>query len=250
MSQGDDYRVPVRADRELREDATQARGAYGTDNRRPVNIIKHLQSGWIPTRKGRRHLIYRVADDAEMGDKDGRTEFTHDTVIITVKKSVHDKAYWGDGRSRMTLAHELAHGVLHYGVTMYRSTNATGTTALSRLNAAESAEHQAKVFAAAFLIDDKVAATLSSPEEISLEFVVSLEAAQICFERLADEAERALSAERVRLSNEAYQREMRGKQEPTFNYLRDPCGICGKATLIPMGVKALCHTCGGITDLS
>ena len=43
---------------------------------------------------------------------------------------------------------------------------------------------------------------------------------------------------------------MRAKQEPAFNYLPDVCGMCGNATLIPMGIKALCHTCGDITDLT
>jgi Zn-dependent peptidase ImmA (M78 family) len=185
-----------------------------------------------------------------MGDKDGRTDFIDETVVITVKRSIHEKALWGDGRSRMTLAHELAHGVLHYGVTMYRASSASGTTLLSRINAAESAEHQAKVFAAAFLIDDEVARKLTTPEEISLEFGVSLEAAQICFERLADEAERVQSAERVKRSNEIFQDRMRRHSEPALSYLEDPCGTCGSVTLIPMGVKALCHKCGAITDLS
>jgi Zn-dependent peptidase ImmA (M78 family) len=139
-----------------------------------------------------------------MGNRDGKTEFAADSVIITVKRSVHQKAVWGDGRARMTLAHELAHGAMHNGAIMFRNSDAVGTTELSRTNPSESAEHQAKVFAAAFLIDDSIAAFLSSPEEISTEFLVSLEAAEICFERLAEEAEHALSAERVRRSNESF----------------------------------------------
>jgi Zn-dependent peptidase ImmA (M78 family) len=213
----DDYRVPPRADRELREDAAQARDSYGATNRRPVNIIRHLQSGWIPTKKGRQKLIYKVVGDSEMGDKDGRTDFSAEAVIITVKRSVHDK------RSRMTLAHELAHGVLHHGVPMYRGSDATGTTLLSKTNAAESAEHHAKVFASAFLIEEAVAVTLATPVEISLEFGVSLEAAKICFERLAEEAECARAAERVKRSNDDYQNQMRGRQTPTFSYLDEPC---------------------------
>jgi hypothetical protein len=108
------------------------------------------------------------------------------------------------------------------------------------------------VFASAFLIDDKVAATLSSPEEISTEFLVSLEAAEICFERLREEAERARSAERVLLSNEDYKNKMRdavGRQpKHKFEYTGDFCLACGNATLVPMGIKLLCHTCGTITD--
>jgi Zn-dependent peptidase ImmA (M78 family) len=152
----------------------------------------------------------------------------------------------------MTLAHELAHGVMHYGAPMYRHTDAAGPTQLSETSAAESAEHQAKVFAAAFLIEDTVAAKLSSPEEISTEFIVSIEAAEICYERLVAESEHAQSAERVRLSNEEFQARMREAEErrpeQTIQYTGDFCTVCGNATLIPMGIKLLCHTCGNVSD--
>jgi hypothetical protein len=244
----EDYRVPKRSDNEVREEANQTKQAYGVvDHRRPVNIIRCLQSGWIPTRQGRRKLVYNVVDDEDMGGKDGRTEFTRDAVIISVKRGVNERANWGDGRSRMTLAHELAHGVMHYGATVFRASSAMGTTELSRGSAAGSAEHQAKVFAAAFLIDDEVAAKLESAEEISSEFGVSLEAAKICFDRLTEAADRARSAERVRQSNEAFQASKR-KPAQQFSYTGDFCARCGNATLIPMGVKLLCHTCGDISD--
>ncbi len=153
----------------------------------------------------------------------------------------------------MTLAHELGHGIMHYGATMFRSSDAVGGTELSRTSPSESTEHQAKVFASAFLINDEVAATLSSAEEISTEFLVSLEAAEICFERLEEEAERARSAERVRLSNEDFQNKVREANGPPsaqkeFQYTGYFCSMCGNATLIPMGIKLLCHTCGDISD--
>jgi Zn-dependent peptidase ImmA (M78 family) len=113
----------------------------------------------------------------------------------------------------MTLAHDLGPGVMHYGAVMFRNSNAIGAIDLSRTSPSESAEHQAKVFASAFLVDKKAAALLSSPEEMSTEFLVSPEAAEICFERLAEEAEHAMSAERVRLSNEDLQNKMRDATE-------------------------------------
>jgi len=248
-----DYRVPRRSDKEIRQEAISTKREFKTEHRRPVNIIRCLECGSIPTRKGRRNLAYNVVDDGKMGDDDGKTEFIENEVVISVKRSVHQKAVWGDGRARMTLAHELGHGVMHYGVPMFRGAGATGTTDLSHANAAESAEHQAKVFASGFLIDDTVAAKLSSPEEISTEFLVSLEAAKICFERLAEEAEHAKSAERVRSSNEDFQIKMRDvtgrrSSQHEFHYTGDFCSMCGNATLMPMGIKLLCHTCGNITD--
>jgi Zn-dependent peptidase ImmA (M78 family) len=166
---------------------------------------------------------------------------------MSVKRSVHEKAGWGDGRSRMTLAHELAHGVMHYGATVFRSSSAMGSTELSRGNAAGSAEHQAKVFASAFLIDDKVAAKLASAEEISAEFVVSLEAAEICLKRLTEAADRAHSAERVRQSNEAFQAKMQ-KPAQQLKYTGDFCRACGNATLLQIGIRLVCHTCRNISD--
>jgi hypothetical protein len=247
----DDYYVPKRSNREIRAEALSAKKFYETEKRRPVNIIRCLQSGKILTRRGRKKLIYNIVDDELMGGKDGKTEFSTDSVVISVKRSVHQKAVWGDGRARMTLAHELGHGVMHYGATMFRSSGAVGVTDLSRASASESAEHQAKVFASAFLIEDDVAATLSSPEEISTEFVVSLEAAEICFERLAEEAERARSVDRVQRSNEDFQSKMleaigrNRKHAP--KYTGDICVICGNATLVPMGIKLLCSTCGDVS---
>ena len=245
----EDYRVPKRSDRELRDEANQTKRAYNVARRWPINIIRCLESGWIPTRYGRKKLIYNIVDDVEMDGGDGRTEFTRDAVIISVKRSVHEKATWGDGRSRMTLAHELAHGVMHYGATMFRRSDAAGTTSLSKTSAAESAEHQAKIFASAFLIHDEVAATLASPEEISTEFLVSMEAAKICFVRLTEAAERALAAERVRRSNEAFQAAMRTPVK-AIAFTGDFCGFRGHATLIPVGAKFLCFTCGEASDLT
>jgi Zn-dependent peptidase ImmA (M78 family) len=249
----DDYFVPKRSNKEIRAEALGAKKFYETEDRRPVNIIRCLESGKILTRRRRSKLVYNVVDDELMEDRDGKTEFTADSVIITVKRNVHQKARWGDGRARMTLAHELGHGVMHYGATLFRKSGAAGATELSRSAPSESAEHQAKVFASAFLIDDKVAASLPSPEEISTEFLVSLEAAEICFERLAEEAEHAKSAERVQISNEDFQEKMRDaighkplQKEP--RYTGDFCAICGNATLMPMGIKLLCDTCGDVSD--
>jgi|HubBroStandDraft_6_1064221.scaffolds.fasta_scaffold100065_2 Zn-dependent peptidase ImmA (M78 family) len=248
----DDYLVPKRKNKEIRAEALRAKKFDKTEKRRPVNIIRCLESGKILTRRGPKQLIYKKVDDALMGDRDGKTEYTGDAVVISVKRSIYQKAFWGDGRARMTLAHELGHGAMHHGPTLSRSTDAVGTTDLSQTRALESAEHQAKVFAAAFLIEDEVAAGFSSPEEISAEFVVSLDAAEICFERLLEEAEHARSAERVHASNQDFKTKMQeaigAKPKQELQYTGDYCLICGNATLIPMGIKLLCHTCGDVSD--
>jgi hypothetical protein len=236
----DDSEVPKLSDREIRARAQECKKAYGTEKRRPVNIIKCLQSGWIPTRYGRKKLTYRLVDDEDLGTKDGRTEFAGSEVIITIKRSVHDRAFWGDGRSRMTLAHELAHGVLHSGVPMYRATGASGTTELSRITAAASAEHQAKVFASAFLIHDEVVVTLRSPADVSEQFLVSLEAAEICFERVT---ERERAKEHIRQVNERFQGDMQPRQQQHLAYSEKRCPECQRQMLL-ISFGFLCFQCG------
>jgi hypothetical protein len=92
------------------------------------------------------------------------------------------------------------------------------------------------------LIDDAEASRLKSAEEISTEFLVSREAAEICFERLQDEAERATAALRVLKSNEDFKRLMRQLEKPQ-RHLDIPCISCRRTTLIPIGHKVFCETC-------
>jgi hypothetical protein len=246
---GNDRRVPRRSDGECRGIADQTKRFYVKGRRWPVDIRKILKSGKIPSLCGERRLFYEVVDNHLLSDVDATTKLINGVVVITVKQSVDQKAEWGEGRARMTLAHELGHGVMHAaeGAVDNRATGAGGTTELSKTRASESAEHQAKVFASAFLIDDERALELLSPEEISMEFVVSFEAAEICYERLQAQIERAASAVRVMEINNKFQESMRGRSQK-LNYLEIPCVSCKKATLIPIGIKVLCGSCSYTGD--
>ncbi len=240
----DDRRVTRLRDDEVRRLANRTKEDYGTLRRYPVNIVRCLESGTILTRWGRKKLVYRVCDDGEMGNDDGRTEFTLDSVIISVKRSVDQNARWGDGRSRMTLAHELAHGVLHFGDPLYRGSSASGATSISRLRPEDSAEHQAKVFASAFLIDDAFVEEMTSPEEVSVQFVVSCEAASICFERVHREKHRRVEgAERVRLANERFQAYMRRQERQKLSYSERVCPEC-QTNMLRISFGLLCFECG------
>lgn len=240
----EDGRVKGRSDEEVRAIAESTKLEYRVERRRPVNILRCLRSGSIPTLYGRKNLVFKVVDDEELGSKDARTDFSDNTVTITVKRSVQDRAEMGVGRDRMTLAHELGHGVMHYGDPKFRGTGATGVTELSQDKAYESAEHQAKVFAATFLIHDEDAAKLLTASEISVEFGVSLLAAELCFERLRRKEERAKSAERVQKINQEIKTILLGPPKHIKpSYLNDLCVSCKQATLIPIGDKVLCE-CG------
>ena len=229
----DDWRVTGRSDEEVRAIAERMKAELGVSRRRPVNILRCLETERILSIYGRKKLIFHVVEDAELGKADAKTEFSVSVVTITVKRSIRDQAIVGEGRARMTLAHELAHAVMHHSQTKYRQVGASGATELARARGYESAEHQAKVFAAACLIYDEDAAKMSDPEEISVEFGVSKQAAEICFERLQKKAEKARSAERVKKMAEEAKAILLGKRSlatvipptpvPATKYLPDPC---------------------------
>jgi hypothetical protein len=250
----DDWRVTGRSDEEVRTIAERTKAELGVSRRRPVNILRCLESGSVPTVYGRKKLIFRVVNDADLGKHDAKTEFTDGVVTITVKRSVRDHAEIGDGRARMTLAHELAHAVMHHTQTKYRGAGASGPTALARSKGYESAEHQAKVFAATFLIHEEDAAAMQSAEEISVEFGVSKQAADIFYDRLLKRRERARASERVRKMADEAKAALVGQRAPApitqrppapaTKYLPDPCTACGNETLILLGPKVHCETCG------
>jgi hypothetical protein len=108
-----------------------------------------------------------------------------------------------------------------------------------------SAEHQVKVFAGAFLIHDGEAAG-KSVQEISEQFLVSFEAAQLCWKRLLKKAERARSAERVLKMSEEVKVALLGNSGRKTNYLEEICTVCKRQTLVPRGDgnKVSCETCG------
>jgi hypothetical protein len=75
-----------------------------------------------------------------------------------------------------------------------------------------------------------------------MEFLVSPAAAEICFERVQEEIERAAAARRVEKSNEEFQHIMRKLATPR-NYLDVPCVSCRRSTLMLVGTKVFCETC-------
>ena len=245
----DDRRVSRRSNDECRRLAQNSKIYFGIGRTWPVHIGRVLRSRKVLTVRGEKPLNYNVAEDKALGFKDAKTEVVEGTILVTARQAIDSLAAWGEGRARMTLAHELGHVVMHAteGSVDHRATGATGMTTVSRFSAAESAEHQAKVFASAFLIDDVRASELANPLEIATEFLVSLSAAEICYERLHAERERAIAAARVLQANSAYQALMSHSQKEN-NYLHALCVSCKRQTLLPLGNKVGCETCGYVGD--
>ncbi len=89
---------------------------------------------------------------------------------------------------------------------------------------------------------------MADAHEISVQFGVSLQAAEVCFDRLTRKAERQREAARVRKSADEAIELLRPKKPPQTTYLDASCGSCHMATLIPVGTKVLCDTCGFLGD--
>jgi Zn-dependent peptidase ImmA (M78 family) len=78
----------------------------------------------------------------------------------------------------MTFAHELGHLVMHPGAVKLRSSNAPSDNQMKYF---ESAEWQAKKFAALFLVPDHIAIQFDSADQLATACHVSSQAAQIRF---------------------------------------------------------------------
>jgi len=241
----DDYRVKGRSNLEIHQLAKKTREFFGVVDERRVDVLVCLGSNTILTVKGKKRLNFQIRPDAEMGTADAVTSRGKEVVTIAVKQSVRDAAFIGDGRARNTLAHELGHAVMHEGMEMPRRT--LGNVTPKWIKPFESAEHQARVFAAAFLINDVMAQSLSTVEEISIEFGVSYESAQIYFGEMTASRDRGKVAKKFR----QFADEFRASVVPADHmphFINEICTVCGNRTLFPVGSKFMCQTCDTVSD--
>jgi Zn-dependent peptidase ImmA (M78 family) len=180
-----------------------------------------------------------------MGTADAVTSRGKDVVTIAVKQSVRDAAFLGEGRARYTLAHELGHAVTHEGIEMPRCT--FGNLTPKWIKPFESAEHQAKVFAPAFLINDVIAQSLTSIEEISIEFGVSYESAKIHFEEMTASRDRGKIAAKFRQFADEFRASVM-PAVPGQHFINEICTACGNRTVFPVGSKFMCQICHNVFD--
>lgn len=241
----DDFLVESCSNNEVRSLAKRAREFFGVADDHYVDVVACLKRDTIFTVKGERELIFEEIPDAEMGTADGLTSHVNGRVIIKIKESALFCAKVGDGRARNTVAHEIGHAVMHDRIGMPR--RALENVRPKWIRPFESAEHQAKVFAAAFLINDRAAEGIASPEDLSLDFGISLESATIYINEHARSYEREKSKERVNRMAEEFIREVKGiNRGPKF--LDSPCTQCGRRTLLPLGSKFMCYSCESVFD--
>ena len=114
---------------------------------------------------------------------------------IIVRESVYDSACDGDAFCRFTLAHELGHFLLHSskGCSLHKSADKYDA-AISAMNAVESAETQADMFAAHFLVQPALAFELKGdPVLLSLRAGVPLGSAKSVISAVKRQSFRSLT---------------------------------------------------------
>jgi IrrE N-terminal-like domain len=245
----DDYRVNPRSDAEVRDLARKARAEFGFANVSRLDPIECLKHHWIETVFGKKRLFFDARPDAELGEDDAFTSYDflpdgRPLVRVTVKESVYQQAWLGLGRARMTLAHELGHAIMHQGVRMARRSQ--GNFRYASIATYQSAEHHARVFAAALLIHLEIAEKLDSDEDISVEFGVSIEAANIYLQDRRTKATRIETGLRIRGFANALRES--GSPSKTVHFLDASCVVCSEKTLFAVGHKIMCRTCDTVFD--
>ncbi|MBR0687162.1 ImmA/IrrE family metallo-endopeptidase [Bradyrhizobium manausense] len=173
----DDYRVKPRSAKDIAAIALAWRDALGVPDAWSPNVITLLE---IDVPKLIPEFALVVRPDDEMGDAEAYTEFN--PPHIAVCGSVYRMAQSEDGRSRMTFAHELGHLVMHPGAVKLRSSSALSDRQTKYF---ESAEWQARKFAALFLVPDHIAIQFDSADQLAAACHVSSQAAQIRFNETA-----------------------------------------------------------------
>lgn len=121
-------------------------------------------------------VAIHIVGDQQMGDIEAITTF--EPPAITLRESVYLAAARFDGRARMTLAHELGHLVLHKSAAPLHRAPAKYINA-DKLKPFASAEYQANVFGAAFLVPEWIACEFGEADTLARHCCVSRKLAEI-----------------------------------------------------------------------
>jgi Zn-dependent peptidase ImmA (M78 family) len=175
----DDYKVNPQSALEIAARALAWRDVLEVKDQWAPDLVRLLEIG-VPRIVKNFALVVRA--DSEMGDAEAYTEF--DPPHIAVRGSVYALAQRQDGRSRMTFAHELGHLVMHPGAVKLRSSE-TFKKPTTPIRIFESAEWQARKFAALFLVPDHIALQFDTASQLAECCKVSEQAAKIRFNETA-----------------------------------------------------------------
>jgi hypothetical protein len=244
----DDYVVDPLSNSEVRANAKRLRHFLKLTDAERIDPLIMEQVTEIWTVRGVKPFHLKVVADIDLPDS-GLTSYDLSSLVVQIPRRIRHDAFMGDGYARYTIAHELGHATLHLdkltqGATMPR--RQIGNVSLAWIPKFRSAEHQAMVFGAAFLINDELARRLSSPDEISVQAGVSLAAAKTFFEQVQEEMNRSAMADNLRELAKQIAPRHAASASPAF--LDELCSCCGQKTLFPVGHKFMCQACDTVYD--
>ena len=165
----DDYMVEPRRDSEIRENGKRLRNFLGLTDADLIDVLILEKVTEIWTEKGVKPFRLEVVPDENVPDNSGLTTYDGSEILVRIPRSVRHDAFMGHGYARYTLAHELGHATQHLNKLMLGASmprRRVGNVKPDWIPKFRSAEHQAMVFAAAFLINDDSARRMSSPDEM------------------------------------------------------------------------------------
>jgi Zn-dependent peptidase ImmA (M78 family) len=197
----EDYRVPSKSDEEIERIADAWRSALCDGMNAPLDALALLAKAGLefrqtmgleliekPDQEMGQRQAYAISEDKSAKDKSHR---------IFVRSSIVQRAKNCDPYAIGTLIHELGHIILHPGAAP-KARLAISNRTPSYIAAYESAEHQARVFAAAFQMPRDEVLKLSSPQQIKEKFGVSLEAAKIRYNEVIERSQSRKLTDRIR----------------------------------------------------
>jgi Zn-dependent peptidase ImmA (M78 family) len=249
----DDYKVDGLSDTEIRAFGKRARKHLKLAEADFIEVLDLEAVTEIWTVLGPKPFRLEMVPDGDLPEDSGLTTYDGSKILVRIPRRIRHDAHLGHGYARFTIVHELGHGTLHLkkliqGVSMPR--RRLGNVKTDWIPKFQSAERQAMVFAAAFLINDNTARKLKSADEIAVQFGLSLEAARIYFEQMLEEIERPAAAERVSRMAAEFRATAAEKisTKPAIAFLNDPCSSCGQRKLFPVGHKFMCQACNTVSD--
>lgn len=137
-----------------------------------------------------KNFSFRIGTIEELGTDEAIMDYDSDTLIA--HNHVFEDLKSGRARARFTFAHELGHFFLgHEGRRARNKDKRTYKSDQQRI-----AEAEANIFASYFLVPTDLAVDAASADEIADRFQVSLEAAEIAFERIQTARRRQTGAKR------------------------------------------------------
>lgn len=141
----DHFKADPLSRRDIRNMANRLRKQLGLSPKKPVDVLRLLEM-LFPAAYSDSGFSLQILPPGEMGELHGLTDPINQ--VIYIREDVYDNAAQGKGRDRMTIAHELAHFLLHRGVRLGLARRAEGESIPRYMDP----EWQATVFAAEFLM--------------------------------------------------------------------------------------------------